>query len=368
MDLSLAQPWLERLEQAIDMEHVRRTSALQRAAFAFEPVPHIPTVIHYPVPEEEWPRYTFPEIYRDPVKMLLHELTDVYEGTQLRDDRLYGIRANYGTGIVASMFGAPTVVFDETLPIGQTVTPAALQRILESDPPKPHTGLAARALDTVALYREALAPYPNLRQAIGSQMLDIQGPFDNATILWGSTIYYAFYDAPERLYRLMQLIVDATLALVEEHRHIDGCPVTEHDGAWKHLGGLCVRNDSSVTLSSAQYESMVRPHDERLLARWGGWIHFCGKASWWEKLLAIPNLHGINPYQGEFYDLHGMYERCEAAGIPIIQWMTPLDAASRDRIRTGLSRIIYAPDQDTAKRLLDRLHRTGHADSEETLS
>lgn len=41
MDLSLAQPWLERLEEAMDMEHVRQTSELQRTAFAYEPVPHI---------------------------------------------------------------------------------------------------------------------------------------------------------------------------------------------------------------------------------------------------------------------------------------------------------------------------------------
>lgn len=69
----------------------------------------------------------------------------------------------------------------------------------------------------------------------------------------------------------------------------------------------------------------------------------------------------------DVYDLHGMYERCEAASIAILQWMTPLDAASRDRIRTGLSRIIYASDQDAAERLLECLHRTGHADSEESL-
>lgn len=367
MDLSQAKPWLDRLEEIVDLEHVRHTSALQRAAFSFEPVSHIPTVIHYPVPEDEWPRYRFPEIYDDPVKMLLHELADVYAGARLGDDRLYGIRANYGTGIVASMFGAPTVVFDETLPIGQAVTPAALERIIESDPPGPYSGLAARALETVAFYREALAPYPQLSQAVGSQMLDIQGPFDNATILWGSTIYYAFYDAPERLQRLMGLITDAILALAQEHRQVDGQELTEHGGAWHHLGGLCVRNDSSVTLSAAQYREVVRPHDERLLAPWGGWIHFCGRAAWWQDLLAIPNLRGINPYQGEFYDLLGMYEHCEAKRIPIVQWTKPLDAICRERIQTGLSRVIFAPNLDIAQRLLERLHATGHADGEEEL-
>jgi hypothetical protein len=368
MDLAQATPWLERLEALIDLEHVRRTSALQRAAFGFEPVPHVPTAILYSVPEDEWPRYSFPEIYADPVKMLLHELADIYASARVGDDRLYGIRANYGTGIIASMFGAPTVVFEDTLPIGQAVSSAALEKILESDPPEPYSGVAGRALETVALYREALAPYPKLSQAVGSQMLDIQGPFDNATILWGSTIYYAFYDAPERLERLMALIVDAIIGLVEEHRRLDGRPPQEHDGTWNHLGGLCVRNDSSVTLGPDQYRELVRPHDQRLLSPWGGWIHFCGRAAWWQELLEIPILRGINPYQGEFYDLPRMYERCAAARVPIVQWTTPLNAECRERIRTGFSRIVYAPNLEAAKRLLERLHATGHADGEPGLT
>ena len=35
---------------------------------------------------------------------LLNELAAVYAGAKLKDDRLYGIRANYGTGIIASLF------------------------------------------------------------------------------------------------------------------------------------------------------------------------------------------------------------------------------------------------------------------------
>ncbi len=166
----------------------------------------------------------------------------------------------------------------------------------------------------------------------------------------------------------MSLIVDAILNVVREHRRIDGRPLQEHDGTWHHLGGLCVRNDSSVTLGREQYRQLIRQHDERLLEPWGGWIHFCGRAAWWQELLEIPHLRGINPYQGEFYDLPSMYERCAAARVPIVQWTTPLNAECRERIRTGFSRIVYAPNLEAAKRLLERLHITGHADGEPGLT
>ena len=361
-------PHLERLERIIDPAHVARTHELQRRAFAFEPVDHIPTMITYPIPEDEWPVYNFQEIFDDPAKMLLHELRDIYAGARLADDRLYGIRANYGTGIISAMFGCRTVTFEDSLPIGLAVSSDRLDAILEEGPPPlrggPHSALIERALDTVAYYREMLAPYPKLSTLVGSQMLDIQGPFDNATIIWGSSLYYAFYDAPEKLHRLMDIIVETILSVVREHRCIDGAPLDEHGGQWNHLGAVCVRNDSYVNLSTRQYTDHVQEYDARLLAPYTGWIHFCGKAHWWKALLRLPGLKGINPYQGEFYDLPAMFETCEQARVPIVQWTRPLDAPCRERIRTGFSRIYWASDFASACRACDRLHATGHADGD----
>ena len=81
-----------------------------------------------------------------------------------------------------------------------------------------------------------------------------------------------------------------------------------------------------------------------------------------EKLLNIPGLKGINPYQGEFYDLYEMYEICEVAQIPIIQWTTPVNIRCRERIKTGFSRILQVEDFVMAQRVRDRLYETGHAD------
>ncbi len=365
-------PYLERLEAIVDPEHVARTHELQARAFAYEPVDHAPTMIIYPIPEDEWPDYNFQEIYDDPGKMLLHELRDIYAGAKLADDRLYGIRANYGTGIISAMFGCRTVTFEDSLPIGLAVSEEQLDRVLEAGTPPlrggPHSELIERALDTVAYYRETLAPYSKLASLVGSQMLDIQGPFDNASIIWGSSLYYAFYDDPEKLHALMGIIVDTILAVVREHRRIDRGALNEHGGQWNHLGGLCVRNDSSINLSARQYVEFVQPYDRQLLGPYGGWIHFCGKANWWQTLLAIPNLKGINPYQGEFYDLYCMAEACEQTRVPIVQWTSRVDERCRERIRTGFSRVFWAGDYDTACRARDYLHTTGHVDGFQTSS
>lgn len=356
---------LEKLESMIDPKHIARTCELQRRAFAFEPVEHIPTVICYPVSPEEWPSYSFNEIFDDPEKMLLSQLESVYAGAKLRDDRLYGIRPNYGTGVTASIFGCEVRTFEDSLPIGLHLGLDDVERILDTGVPDVRSGIAGRALDTAAYYREVLKDYPKLFDHIGSEMVDIQGPFDNVSIIWGSEVFLALYDVPEKVKRLAEIVTETILALAREHRMVDGQPIDEQGGWWNGLGGLCVRNDSSVSLGREQYDEFAKPYDARLLGELGGWVHFCGRAhQWWESLLDIPGIKGINPYQGEFYDLWEMYGKCESACVPIVQWTQPVDGRCRERIRTGFSRVAWAGDYDEACVLLERLHATGHADGD----
>lgn len=355
--------YLEKLESLIDLNHVEATKNLQKRAFTFQPVDHIPTVISYSLAEDEWPVFNFEEIFHDQEKMLLNELRQVYLGTKLKDDRLHGIRANYGTGMIASMFGSPTHTFEDSLPIGTAVPIEKINIILANGVPDKNSGLMSKVWDTVAYFREMLRPYPKLSQAIGSQCFDIQGPFDNASIIWGSEIYLAILDQPEKICHLMNIISDTIISMVQELRRIDGFPLDEHDGAWNFLGGVCVRNDSSVNLSGEHYETLVKPFDEKIISQWGGWIHFCGRAhQWWKRQLDIQGLKGINPYQGEFYDLYEMFEICEATRIPIVQWTTPVDERCREQIKTGFSRILQVENFDMAQRAREKLHQTGSVD------
>lgn len=355
------EPFLNKLENILDVEHIHKTGELQRRAFSFQLVNHIPTLIDYPVSENEWPSLGFMDIFNDPAKMLINELKSIYLGAKLKDDRLYGIRANYGTGIVASMFGCPVVSFDNSLPTAVHVSKDRIDTILAEGVPPIRSGIMGRALDTVAYFRDTLRPYPKLSKYIGSQMLDIQGTFDNASLIWGSDIYYAFYDEPEKVHRLLDIITQTIIAVIREHRRIDACPLDEHDGDWNYLGGSCPRNDSCINLGRQQYVEFVKPYDKKIIETFGGWIHFCGNANqWWRELLDIPGLRGINPFQGQFYDLFEMFEACKKHHIAIVQWTTPVDIRCQEHIRTGFSRIVGVGSFDEACKLKERLLKYGH--------
>ncbi len=357
------EPYLDNLERLLDPAHIEHTRTLQQQAFVYEPVDHIPTVITYPLPVSEWPLYTLKEIIFDRDKMLLNELRPLYASAKLKDDRLYGIRANYGTGLVASLFGCPIHVFDHALPIATALPCRSLETLLDRGIPEIESGYMGQALETVAYFREVLSPYHQLSRNIGSQLLDIQGPFDNACIVCGSQIFLDLYDRPRWVHDILQLMTDTIDRVVTIHREIDGCPMEEHDGAWNHLGGICVRNDSTVNLSGEQYNNHVAPFDRRLYGKTSGWMHWCGQASqWWPHVLEIPGLNGVNPYQGEYYNLKELYLQSREAGVAIVQWTTPVDSSCQDLIRTGFSRLYEAKTEKAALLAKERLYKTGHAD------
>lgn len=361
----LTKKCLDKLENLIDDEHVMKTRELQRKAFSFEKVERIPVVITYDVPEEEWPSYNFKQIYHDREKMLLSELKNIYLGAKLKDDRLYGIRANYGTGIIATVFGCPIHTFEKMLPCAKEVGGIeAVQRVVEKGMPDIHGGICGKALDTVSYFKDVLRDYPKLWRNVGISLLDIQGTFDNASIIWGSDIFLGVYDEPELLNGLLELIAGTIRNVVLEHRKLDGQSPYEDSGDTEYTGGICLRNDSCINLSGEMYEEIVKPFDKKLLGEFTGNIHFCGKAhQWWRKLLDIPGLKGINPFQGEFYNLKDMFTECERNKVAIYQWTVPVGEEEKEIIKTGFSRYMMSgTDHESARRLLDKAYKTGWVD------
>ena len=105
----------------IDEDHIYRTRDLQKRCFSYKKIDHLPLIVYYNVPNDEWPDFNFKEIFLDREKMLLSELKTVYCGVKLKDDRLHGIRANYGTGTIASSFGCQVHTFEKMLPCATDV-------------------------------------------------------------------------------------------------------------------------------------------------------------------------------------------------------------------------------------------------------
>ena len=106
------QALLEHLCKVLEERRRSDTAQLHRRTLNWERVERLPVVMSYPVCED-FPFQPYPHsaIFNDPEKMLFNELvhafnTSVFLRRELNDDLPCTVRANFGTVIIASMFGA----------------------------------------------------------------------------------------------------------------------------------------------------------------------------------------------------------------------------------------------------------------------
>jgi hypothetical protein len=342
---------LERVEAALDPAHLARTHQLWEDCRHYRPVSHLPTVFCCPAPD--WPRYSMAEIQTDREKMLVSELAPVYASARIGDDRLPEIRANYGTGILPSLFGCEIVHLDPaTLPAALPLhDEARVREHVARGVPDLRGGLGGRVFDTVAFYVEALKPYPKLREWVSINLADTQGPLDAAEVVWGSEIFEMMYADSELVHAFLDLVTETLAAFTRAHAAIDGVPFAPPPTP---LGRVCIREDATVMISGAMYDEFCKPRAQRLLDAFGGCIHWCGDGkAWWRSLITLRNLNAVNPFQGHFYDPVEMHQACREAGVMIWQWTTGLTPEQRAQIPTGFTLIQWADGVDAGKRLME---------------
>lgn len=338
---------LELVEAALDPAHLAQTRQLWEDCRHYRPIPHLPLVCMCPAPD--WPQYSMDEIQSDMEKMLVSELAHVYASCLVKEDSLPAIRANYGTGILPSLFGCEIMKFEHnTLPAALPLHDTdRIRAQVAAGIPDLRGGLGGRVLDTVTFYVEALKPYPKLREWVAIDLADTQGPLDAAEVAWGSEIFMYMYEDPELVHAFLGLVTDTLAAFTRAHQAIDGIPFAP---APTPLGRVCIREDSSVMVSGDMYDTFCKPYAQRLLDQFGGCIHWCGDAkAWWRSLITLRHLTAVNPYQGQYYDPVKMHHACRDAGVMIWQWTTGLTAQQREEIRTGFTCILWAGDVDAAK-------------------
>ena len=103
---------IDHLLKVIDPDRQDRIAELHMRALDFEPVDRLPVIMSIPDPQElPFPPYPHREIFRDSRKMLYNELTYAFQTSiaardVIADDLPVTIRANFGTVVIASLFGA----------------------------------------------------------------------------------------------------------------------------------------------------------------------------------------------------------------------------------------------------------------------
>jgi hypothetical protein len=342
----MLEPYLSKFEASVDLAHQQAARRKCQKIFAFEPVKTLPFIwrnggaegaahIDSPI-DTDWPRFPYNDAFYDPSKMLLNQLYAPFIHNQLKDDHPLNIRCNFGTVILPSIFGVGYQLTETSLPWCHHLTSRdAVRRLIANGIPDPHSGLGGRCFETADYYREVLADYPKLAQAVAIYHPDMQGPFDVAHLIWGPDIFVALYDCPELVHELLTLVTETYIVWMKQWKAFigEGNDFTTH---WNFYikGGIMVRDDTPVMLSLAHYETFVKPYDQQLLDEFGGCIHFCGKADYLvPSMCESRNLYGIHSSQPELNDMRMIKDAAFAQQIALLG--VPEAYVSELNIKTG---------------------------------
>ena len=289
----------EWLEEHIDLDHMAAVNERRIKALQWEPVDRPPVTFSAPV-EEPLSIYPYSEAYRDPTKMLVNELIgpyanlgyspSIFNSVLIKDDFPLQIRANYGVGLFVSLFGAKIEQLGDNFPWTRPIGIEALKRHVTRGVPELNSDLFQRVRETLAYYKEVMAPYPRCRQAIRITQPDLQGPFENACHLWGSSIFTYFYDDPTFLREVLDLLAETWIRGTKMFA-AESTETVRDNFIYLHFtilkGRGIIKEDSCIMLSTKHYADFIKPMNEKVFRGIGtGGIHWCGKGDQWRSQIA----------------------------------------------------------------------------------
>lgn len=272
---------------------------------------------------------------RDYDLMLASQLTRVSNLLESGKGAL-GVRANYGTGIMTSLFGAKIFIMPEetdTLPTTRIVSGSRIEQILAEGIPSLTGGLGKNVFEMGEIYLEVFEKYPKIKTYVTVYHPDTQGPVDICELLWGCEMFYAMYDDPDKVHALLRIITDTYMAVLKKwFAMFPPQPISTHS-LYRHRGSIMLRDDSAMNLSPELYTEFGYHYDKTLLSHFnGGVVHFCGRGDHYIEILTqSPFLTGIDMSQPEYNDMEKIYTHTVDKGIPLLAFNKTI--AERDKIR-----------------------------------
>ncbi len=235
------------------------------------------------------------------------------------------MRANYGTGIMTSLFGAEIFVMPyatNTLPTTRPINDTEwIRRMVDKGEPNLMGGFGSDVFAFGELCAEVFEKYPRIRSYVSVYHPDLQGALDICEMLWGAEMFYAMYDEPELVHSALQLSADTFTSFMHKWHRIfpRNDEMNVHWEFLCHRGSILIRDDSAMNLTPEFYKEYAAPYDALLLERFGGGaVHFCGRGDHYiETMSEIPYLYGINLSQPSYNDMEKIYRNTVDKGIPI---------------------------------------------------
>ena len=273
----------------------------------------------------EWPAVSVNQAQADLEAMVLQQYGACASQLARGWGGMLGVRANYGTGIMPSLFGAELFVMDESTETLQTTIPlgaAAMEDLVAKGVPALEAGLGANVSAAGRRFAEIARQYPKSGRYVHIYHPDLQGPMDVCEMLWGSEMFLDLLDKPDLAHRVLDLVTETYLRLMTAWNDLVGVASNDWAVHWglMHGGKIMLRTDSGMNLSPAMYDTFIRPYDERVLAALGGGaVHFCGRGSHYiASACAMPGLRAINLSQPHLNDMEAIFQATVDRGIKIL--------------------------------------------------
>lgn len=274
-------------------------------------------------PGVEWKHINVNDAAADEDLMILSQLERCHTALSASGNTMMMMRPNYGVGIIASMFGARKFIMPyemDTLPNVYALEGGeeAIQKLLDAAAPSLMAGYGEHVFSIGEKFAEIRHKYPKIGRYVRFDNPDAQGPIDNCELLWGSDMFYAFYDDPDLLHALLNRVTDTIARFIRKWQEY----IPDEDGLVSYFGRLAkgsifIRNDSAMNLSPELFLEFIQPYDTRLLAALGGGaVHFCGRGEHFAELLAkTPLLSAVDMSQPHLNDMEKMLSALPDQGI-----------------------------------------------------
>ena len=181
---------------------------------------------------------------------------------------------HFGTGPLATAFGAQMVVRDNTQPFFEPAvrTPEEVMRLKKPD--LLHDGICPQILDRIKYYNQVTQGKVILTPC------DTAGPWSIATQIWHyEDMLEAIQTAPEAVHYLLSLVTECIIEWYNiQESYIGRWGRTHSSFSWPwYPRGIGIGDDCMVAVSPATWEKFFLPYNNRLSREYGNMIlyHCC---------------------------------------------------------------------------------------------
>ncbi len=281
-----------------------------------------------------WPEININDAIEDVELMALDQFSECSKILDAGSGHLMNVRCNYGTGIMASLFGAELFIMPRetnTLPTTRPITGGkdAIKALIDRGVPDIHQALGAKVFEMREKFVDMMRDYPNIKRYVHLYHPDLQGPIDTCELLWGSSLFVDLVDEPDLVKDFLGLITETYITFMK--KWLDLVPASSNSVHWSflHKGALMLRDDSAMNMSSRMFKKFIEPCDQRLLDTFnGGAIHFCGRGDHYIPHISTMNgVFAVQLSQPEYNDMEKIFTYTIDNGIKLLG--LPRDAAEQ---------------------------------------